>query len=106
MSQSELAKESIDNYGQQYIHFQLIASKTITINGKPAYLLKHTFTDKLFGKGMAMDIGTTHGHNAYVLSYFTEPTKFSNYLPTIKRRGPFGIQNRNEIREPSNLDLV
>lgn len=40
MSLSELAKESIDNYGQQYIHFQLIGSKTITINGKSAYLLK------------------------------------------------------------------
>ncbi|MGB7954302.1 MAG: PsbP-related protein [Candidatus Nitrosopolaris sp.] len=85
MSLSELAKESIDNYGQQYIHFQLIGSKTITTDGKSAYLLKYTFTDKLFGKGMAMDIGTTNGHNAYVHSYFAEPAKFSNYLPTIKR---------------------
>jgi hypothetical protein len=56
---------------------------------------------------MAMDIGTTNGHNAYVHSYFAEPAKFSNYLPTIKRMiESFGIQTRNEIREPSNLDLV
>jgi hypothetical protein len=107
MSLSELAKQSIDNYGQQYIHFQLIGSKAITINGKSVYLLKYTFTDKLFGKGMAMDIGTTNGHKAYVLSYFAEPAKFSNYLPTIKRMiESFGIQNTNEMREPSNLDLV
>jgi eukaryotic-like serine/threonine-protein kinase len=106
MSLSELA-ESIDNYGQQYTHFQLIGSKAITINGKSAYLLKYTFTDKLFGNGMAMDIGTMNGHKAYVLSYFAEPAKFSNYLPTIKRMiESFGIQNRNEIRQPSYLDLL
>ena len=107
MSVSELAKESIDNDGLQYTHFQLIESKVITFNGKSAYLLKYTFTDKLFGNGMAMDIGTMNGHKAYVLSYFAEPAKFSNYLPTIKRMiESFSIQNRNEIRQPSYLDLL
>ena len=107
MSLSELAKESIDNYGQQFIHFQLIGSKAITINGIPAYLLKYTFTDKLFGKGMGVDIGTTTGNKAYVLTYFAEPAKFSNYLPIIKTMiESFGIQNRNEISQPSYLDLV
>ncbi len=102
MSLSELAKESIDNYGQQFIHFQLIGSKAITINGIPAYLLKYTFTDKLFGKGMGVDIGTTTRNKAYVLTYFAEPAKFSNYLPIIKTMiESFGIQNRNEISQPS-----
>jgi hypothetical protein len=68
-SLSELAKESIDNYGQQFIHFQLIGSKAITFYGKSAYLLNYTFTDKLYGKGMGVDIGTTTGNKAYVLTY-------------------------------------
>jgi hypothetical protein len=106
-SLSELAKESIDNYGQQFIHFQLIGSKAITFYGKSAYLLNYTFTDKLYGKGMGVDIGTTTGNKAYVLTYFAEPAKFSNYLPIIKTMiESFVIQNRNELRQPSYLDLV
>jgi len=107
MSLSELAKQSIHNYEQQFIHFQLIGSKTITIIGKSVYLLNYTFTDKVFGKGMGVDIGITTGNKAYVLTYFAEPAKFSNYLPIIKTMiESFGIQNRNEIRQPSYLDLV
>jgi hypothetical protein len=44
----------IDNYGQQYLHFQLIGLKVITINGKSAYPLKCTYryvTWKMLGDG-------------------------------------------------------
>jgi hypothetical protein len=70
-------------------------------------MLQYTYTDKLFGKAMAMDIGTTKRDKAYVISYFAEPTKFSYYLPTIQRMiESFEIQNSNGGKQPSNLDLV
>ncbi len=37
-------------------------------------MLLYMYTDKLFGKAMAMDIGTTKGDKAYVITYFAEPT--------------------------------
>jgi hypothetical protein len=107
MSLTELANQSIENYRQQYTHFHLIGSKEITINSRSAYMLQYMFTDRLFGNGMAMDIGITKGDKAYVISYFAEPAKFSNYLPTIQKMiDSFGILNSNQIGQSSNSDLV
>jgi len=47
---SELANQSIANYGQNYASFQLIESKAVTLKGNPSYILKYQYIDQLFGK--------------------------------------------------------
>jgi len=84
-SLSELANQSIANYRQKYANFQLIGSNAITVKGSPAYMLKYQYTDQLFGKAMAMDIGMTKAGKLYVLTYSAEPAKFYVYMPTIQR---------------------
>jgi hypothetical protein len=107
---SELAHQSIANYRQQYPSFQLIESKPITLKANPAYILKYQYTDQLFGKAMATDIGMTKAGKLYVLSYLAEPAKFYSYMPTIQRMiESFGIegQSSNETRNDlSNSELA
>jgi hypothetical protein len=109
-SLGELANQSIANYRQKYANFQLIGSSAITLKGSPAYMLRYQYTDQLFGKAMAMDIGMTKGGKLYVLSYSAEPVKFYGYLPTIQRMiDSFKTegQNSNESRnDPSNSELA
>jgi hypothetical protein len=39
----------------------------------------------VFGKAMAMDIEVPNGDKVFVLSYPTDPAKFSIYLPTTQK---------------------
>ncbi|MGB6673565.1 MAG: hypothetical protein WBE34_14130 [Candidatus Nitrosopolaris sp.] len=74
--------------------FQLLDTKLITVKDNPAYMLMYKYTDLVFGKAMAMDIGMTNGCNVYVISYLAEPAKFLFYLPTIQKMiDSFEIQN-------------
>jgi hypothetical protein len=103
-SLSELANQSIANYRQQYANFQLIGSNTITLKGSPVYMLKYQYTDRLFGKAMAMDIGLTKAGKLYVLSYSAEPAKFYIYMPTIQRMiDSFEIEGQSSNESRHNL---
>ena len=93
---SELANQSIANYGQNYASFQLIESKAVTLKGNPSYILKYQYIDQLFGKAMAMNIGMTKPSKLYVLSYLVEPAKFYNHMPTIQLMiDSFGLEGQN-----------
>ncbi len=101
---SELASQSIANYRQKYANFQLIGTNVVTLKGSPAYMLKYEYTDQLFGKAMAMDIGMTKGGKLYVLSYSAEPAKFYIYVPTIQKMiDSFEIEGRNSNESRPNL---
>ena len=105
MPLSKLAVRSINYYKQNYNDFHLIESRLITFKHSSAYMLKYTYTDILFGKGMGIDIGTTKGNKDYVISYFAEPAKFSLYLPTIQKMiDSLEIQS-NVSNRSSNLDI-
>ena len=57
-------------------------------------MLVYKYTDLVFGKAMAMDIGMTNSDKVYVLSYLAEPAKFFRYLPIIQKMiDSFEIQN-------------
>jgi eukaryotic-like serine/threonine-protein kinase len=109
-SLNELANQSIASYRQKYADFQLIGSNAITLKSSPAYVLKYLYTDQLFGKAMAMDIGMTKAGKLYVLTYSAEPAKFYSYIPTIQRMiDSFQIEglNSNESRNDlSNSELA
>ena len=106
VSLSKLADRSINYYKQNYIGFHLIESNLITFKLSLAYMLKYTYTDMLFGKGMRIDIGTTSGNKLYVISYFAEPAKFSLYLPTIQKMiDSLEIQKKNVSNRTLNVDL-
>jgi eukaryotic-like serine/threonine-protein kinase len=109
-SLNDLANQSIASYRQKYADFQLTGSNEITLKGSPAYMFKYQYTDQLFGKAMAMDIGMTKAGKLYVLTYSAEPAKFYSYLPTIQRMiDSFEIEglNSNESRNDlSNSELA
>jgi len=57
-------------------------------------MLEYKYTDLVFGKAMAMDIGVTNGDKVFVLSYLADQAKFSFYLPTIQKMiDSFEIEN-------------
>jgi hypothetical protein len=80
----ELANQQRNSYKELYPDFQLIELNPTTFNGNQAYMLLYTYTDKLFGRVKAMDLGFISGGNAFIISYFGDP-KFYNYKPTIHR---------------------
>jgi hypothetical protein len=93
-SVDELARRAISEHIEHLPDFQLVNTKLITVKDNPAYLLVYKYTDLVFGKAMAMDIGMTNGYNVYVLSYLADPAKFLIYLPTIQKMiDSFEIQN-------------
>src|SRR6266849_655206 len=93
-SVDELARRAISEHIEHLPDFQLVYTKLITVKDNPAYLLVYKYTDLVFGKAMAMDIGMTNGYNVYVLSYLADPAKFLIYLPTIQKMiDSFEIQN-------------
>ena len=81
----ELANQQINSYKELYRDFQLIELKPTTFMGNQAYTLLYTYTDRLFGRVKAMDLGFISGGNAFVISYFGDPSNFYNYIPTIHR---------------------
>ncbi|MDQ6668774.1 MAG: hypothetical protein M3Y53_11205 [Thermoproteota archaeon] len=81
----ELARRAISEHIEHLSDFQLVYTKLITVKDNPAYVLVYKYTDLVFGKAMAMDIGMTNGDKVYVLSYLAEPAKFLFYLPTIQK---------------------
>jgi hypothetical protein len=90
----ELARRAISEHIEHLSDFQLVYTKLITVKDNPAYMLVYKYTDLVFGKAMAMDIGMTNGDKVYVLSYLAEPAKFLFYLPTIQKMiDSFGIPN-------------
>ena len=93
-SVDELARRAISEHIEHLPDFQLVYTKLITVKDNPAYLLVYKYTDLVFGKAMAMDIGMPNGYNVYVLSYLADPAKFLIYLPTIQKMiDSFEIQN-------------
>ena len=81
----ELARRAISEHIEHLSDFQLVYTKLITVKDNPAYMLVYKYTDLVFGKAMAMDIGMTNGDKVYVLSYLAEPAKFLFYLPTMQK---------------------
>jgi hypothetical protein len=81
----ELANQQLNSYNELYQDFQLIESKSTTFMGNQAYMLQYTYTDKLFGRVRAMDLGFISGGNDFIISYFGDPSKFYNYILTIHR---------------------
>ena len=71
----ELANQHLNSYKELYPDFQLIESKPTTFNGNQAYMLQYTYTDKLFGRVKAMDLGFIGGGNAFIISYFGDLSK-------------------------------
>jgi hypothetical protein len=93
-SVDELARRAISEHIEHLPDFQLLDTKLIAVKGNPVYMLVYKYTDLVFGKAMAMDIGMTNGDKVYVLSYLAEPAKFLFYLPTIQKMiDSFEIQN-------------
>ena len=93
-SVDELARRAISEHIEHLPDFQLVYTKLITVKDKPVYMLLYKYTDLVFGKAMAMDIGIRNGDKVYILSYLAEPAKFSLYLPTIQKMiDSFEIQN-------------
>jgi hypothetical protein len=93
-SVDELAARAIREHLEHLPDFQLVYTKLITIKDKPAYMLLYKYTDLVFGKAIAMDIGIRNGDKVYILSYLAETAKFSLYLPTIQKMiDSFEIQN-------------
>jgi PsbP-like protein len=107
-SVDELARRAISEHIEHLPDFQLVYTKLITVKDNPAYLLVYKYTDLVFGKAMAMDIGMTNGYNVYVLSYLADPAKFLICLPTIQKMiDSFEIQNIvNRFVEPSEAPAV
>jgi len=85
ISLPELANQQLNSYKELYPDFQLVESKPTTFKGNQAYMLRYIYTDKLFGRVKAMDLGFIRGGNAFIISYFGDPSKFYNYIPTIHR---------------------
>jgi PsbP-like protein len=93
-SVEELARQAISDHIEHLPDFQLLDIKLITVKDNPAYMLVYKYTDLVFGKAMAMDIGMENGDKVYILSYLAEPSKFFRYLPTIQKMvDSFEIQN-------------
>ena len=84
-SLDELASRAINDHIEHLPDFQLVDTKLIAVKGNPAYMLEYKYTDLVFGKAMAMDIGVPNGDKVFVLSYLADPAKFSFYLPTIQK---------------------
>lgn len=56
-------------------------------------MLFYKYTDLVFGKAMAMDIGVPMVIK-YLISYLADPAKYSFYLPTIQKTiDSFEIEN-------------
>jgi hypothetical protein len=93
-SLDELASRAINDHIEHLPDFQLVDTKLIVVKGSPAYMLLYKYTDLVFGKAMAMDIGVPNGDKVFVLSYLADPAKFSFYLPTIQKMiDSFEIEN-------------
>jgi hypothetical protein len=93
-SVNELVSLVISDHIEHLPDFLLLDTKLITVKDNPAYMLVYKYTDLVFGKAMAMDIGMTNGDKVYVLSYLADPAKFLRYLPTIQKMiDSFEIQN-------------
>ena len=69
ISLPELANQQLNSYKELYPDFQLVESKP----GNQAYMLQYIYTDKLFGRVKAMDLGFISGGNAFIISYFGDP---------------------------------
>ena len=82
---AELASRAINAHVEHLPDFQLVDSKLIAVKGNPAYMLVYKYTDLVFGRAMAMDIGLLNGDKIYVLSFLADPPKFWSYLPTIQK---------------------
>jgi hypothetical protein len=85
ISLPELANQQLNSYKELYPDFQLVESKPTTFKGNQAYMLQYIYTDKLFGRVKAMDLGFINGGNAFIISYFGDPSKFYNYIPTTDK---------------------
>jgi hypothetical protein len=93
-SVDELATRAISDHIEHLPDFQLLNTKLNAVKDNPAYMLVYKYTDLVFGKAMAMDIGMTNGDKVYVLSYLADPAKFLFHLPTIQKMiDSFEIQN-------------
>ena len=93
-SVDKLARRAINEHIEHFPDFQLVDTKLIAVKGNLAYMLVYKYTDLVFGKAMAMDIGMTNSDKVYVLSYLAEPAKFFRYLPIIQKMiDSFEIQN-------------
>ncbi|HYT01396.1 MAG TPA: hypothetical protein VEL70_00720, partial [Candidatus Acidoferrum sp.] len=82
---AELASRAINDHVEHLPDFQLVDTKLIAVKGNPGYMLVYKYTDLVFGRAMAMDIGLLNGDKIYVLLYLADPPKFWFYLPTIQR---------------------
>jgi eukaryotic-like serine/threonine-protein kinase len=70
----------------------LESNRSTTITSHNAYEIVYTYSDPIIGKAKAMEIWVANGGKVYILSYHADATKYSKYLPTIRKMSDsFGI---------------
>ena len=63
----------------------LESNRSTTITSHIAYEVVYTYSDPIIGKAKAMEIWIVNGGKVYILSYHADATKYSKYLPTIRK---------------------
>ncbi|MGB7955729.1 MAG: PsbP-related protein [Candidatus Nitrosopolaris sp.] len=84
-SLNEVTKVQIKNLTQSHPDFRLIESTNSVLAGNIAHKIVFIATDNRKHERTAMQIWTLKGNNAYLITYKTEPGKYSKYLPTVQK---------------------
>jgi eukaryotic-like serine/threonine-protein kinase len=81
----EITKVQMSDLKKSNPDLNVLESTSTTIAGKPAHKIVFSAIDNEEVERKAMQVWTVIGNKAVLITYKSEPDKFSNYLPTIER---------------------